>query len=52
MINCNHSKPLQEINPGEAQNQHNQTKHKSTCDNKCEITRAKSTIYRKVPQSS
>ena len=52
MNNCNHVKWLKEINPGEVQNQHAQTNHKSACDNKCKIARAKKTINRKVSQSS
>ena len=47
MNNCNHSELLKEISPGEVPNQHTQINYKSTCDNKCETTRAKSTIKQK-----
>ena len=44
MDNCNHSKLLKEISPGEVQNEHAQINYTSTGDNKCERTRAKNTI--------
>ena len=43
-VNCNHRKLLKEISPGEVQIQHAQINYKSTCDNKCETTRAKETL--------
>ena len=45
--NCNYSKLLKEISPLEVQNYHIHINYKSTCDNKCKITRAKNTIKRK-----
>ena len=50
--NCNHSKLLKENSLGETPNKQSQINYKSTCDNKHETTRAKSTIKWKVPQSS
>ena len=41
MNNCNHSKLLKENSPGEVPNKQPQINYKSTCDNKCETTRAK-----------
>ena len=52
MDNCNCNELLKEISPGEVPNQHMQINYKSTLDNKCETTRAKNTIKRKVSQSS
>ena len=50
--NCNHSEPLKENGLGEVPNKQPQINYKSTHDNKCETTRAKNTIKRKVSQSS
>ena len=41
MNNCNHSELLKENSPGEVSNKQPQINYKSTCDNKCETTRAK-----------
>ena len=50
--NCNHSELLKENSLGEAPNKQPQINYKSTHNNKCEITRAKSKIKWKVSQSS
>ena len=39
--NCNHSELLKENSLGEAPNKQPQINYKSTCDNKQEITKAK-----------
>ena len=44
MNNYNHSELLKENSPGEVPNKQPQKNYKSTRDNKCETTRAKSTI--------
>ena len=50
--NYNHCELLKENSPREVSNKQPQINYKSTCNNKCETTRAKNTTKQKVSQLS
>ena len=49
-ITMNYSNTVQKTSPGEVANTQPQINYKSTCDNKCELIRAKTTIEPQVSQ--